>query len=221
MSSPRKWPVALAVTAAASLVVGLLLVRVARPTDGADKSQAASEVTEPVHEAIVPEIGPSEGEAVDTALELASAPQQWLYLADAELEIAVRAIAAPGSGRRLAEEVISEVALVRGALQRSPGRVWWVVRPLAWRVHAYSAERASVSVWTVSVLSAADVAVPQSDWFTTTFDLRWTSGVWLLAAIRDEPGPTPQLGGRDKPWEPEPLDDALDGFTRVGTEGAS
>ena len=222
MNSCRKWTAALAVTAAAALVVGLLLVRVANPSDEADKSQATSAVTEPaVEEATTSETAPSEGGAVDTALELAAAPQQWLYFTDAELEVAVRAIAAPGSGARLAEEVISEVALVRGALQRSAGRVWWVVSPLAWRVDAYSDERASVSVWIVSVLSAADVAVPQSDWFTTTFDLRWTSGMWLLAASHDEPGPTPQLGGRDKPWEPEPLDDALNGFTRVGAEGAS
>lgn len=163
----------------------------------------------------------SEDGAVDTALELASAPQQWLHLTDTELEAAVRAIAAPGSADRLVDEVRSEVSLLRDALQHAAGRVWWVVRPLAWRVDSYSAQRVSVSVWTVSILSAADVAVPQSDWFTTTFDLRWADGRWLLVGSHDDPGPTPQVGGREEPWQPEPFDDALGGFTRVGFDGTS
>jgi hypothetical protein len=99
--------------------------------------------------------------------------------------------------------------------------VWWVVRPLAWRVDTFTSGRAQVSVWAVSVLSAADVAMPQSDWTTTVFDLEWDGSRWRLVAAFDTPGPTPQLGGRDAPWEPEPFDDFLSGFTRVGAEEAS
>lgn len=162
----------------------------------------------------------TEAGAVAAALDLATAPQAWLYLADADLEAAVRAVATSAAGDELVEEVVGEVTVVRDALARSPGRVWWVVRPLASRVDAFSADRAQVSVWTVTVLSAADVAMPQSDWFITSLDLRWEGGGWRLAATSDTPGPTPQLGGRDRAWEPEPFDEALSRFQRVGAEPA-
>ena len=158
--------------------------------------------------------------ALDTALALATAPQTWLYLDDTELERQVRAVAAAPSANALVDEVLGEVGAVRDALLSSPGRVWWIVRPLAWRVDSESERRAQVSVWTVSVLSAADVAMPQSEWQTTTFDMILEEGEWKLVDTRETPGPSPQLGGRDSFWEPEPFDDALDGFTRVGEEPA-
>lgn len=156
-----------------------------------------------------------------TALALATAPQTWLHLDDTELERRVRLVAAPTSADALVDEVLGEVGAVRDALLSSPGRVWWIVRPLAWRVDSESERRAQVSVWTVSVLSAADVAMPQSEWQTTTFDLILEEDEWKLVDTREIPGPSPQLGGRDSFWEPEPFDDALDGFTRVGEEPAS
>ena len=168
--------------------------------------------------------GEQEGDeagAVSAALKLAAAAQDWLYLSDEDLEEAVRAVAAPASADRLVEEMVAEVGLARDALARSPGRVWWVVSPLAWRVDTFTSGRAQVSVWTVSVLSAADVAMPQSDWTTTVFDLEWDGARWRLVSALDTPGPTPQLGGRDEAWEPEPFDETLSGFTRVGAEVAS
>jgi hypothetical protein len=159
--------------------------------------------------------------AVAAALDLAAAPQDWLYLSDTDLETAVREAAAPASADRLVEETVAEVGLARDALARSPSRVWWIVRPLAWRVDTFTPGRAQVTVWTVSVLSAADVAMPQSDWTTTAFDLEWDGRRWLLVSTVDTPGPTPQLGGRDEAWEPEPFDDALSGFTRVGSKESS
>lgn len=219
MKPRRTWPTVLAVVAVLALTAGLLLTRLAatgpEPTPPAAPTTAVRpepESFDPVH------TQPSEESAVDAALDLAAAPQQWLYLSDTDLASAVRDIADPAAADRLADEVVSEVSLVREALRQSAGQVWWLVRPLAWRVDQFAAGRASVSVWTVSVLSAADVALPQSDWFTTTFDLRWADGQWLLVGSKDDPGPTPQLGGRDEPWQPEPFDDALDGFARVGTE---
>lgn len=160
----------------------------------------------------------TEAGAVDAALEFAAAPQAWLYLGDAALTTAVRDVATDEAADHLTREVAAEVTVVRDALARSAGPVWWIVRPLAWRVESFTADRAQVSVWTVTVLSAADVAMPQSDWFVTAMDLRWQGTAWRLAAVRDTPGPTPQLGGRDEAWEPEPLAETLDGFQRVGAE---
>lgn len=221
-------PRVIAVVATVVLIGGVLVVRTSSTPAG-----SAGDQTLPVEDgpsvpttALATEqpTSGSDGDergAVSTALELAAAAQDWLYLSDDDLEVAVRSVAVPASADRLVDETVAEVGLARDALARSPGRVWWVVRPLAWRVDTFTSARAQVSVWTVSVLSAADVAMPQSDWTTTVFDLEWDGSRWRLVAAFDTPGPTPQLGGRDEPWEPEPFDDFLSGFTRVGAEGAS
>lgn len=159
----------------------------------------------------------SEAGARAAAMSYATASQRWLYMSDAEIEAAIGAIAAPSASVRFADEVVGEIAVARDGLSASPGRVWWIVRPLATRVDAYTEQRARVSVWTVTVLSAADVALPQADWLTVTVDLEWHAGDWRVAAVDDEPGPTPMVGVRDEPWMPEAFDDALDGFERVGS----
>lgn len=156
----------------------------------------------------------------EAAIEFATASQQWLYLTDEEIETEVRRIAAPTSADRLVEETVGELGLARAGLMQSAGRVWWFVRPLAVKTVSVSDTRAEVSVWVVTVLSAADVAVPQSDWATLDLVLVNGGDEWLLESIDDEPGPTPISGVRDDPWEPEPFDDALDGFVRVGSEPA-
>lgn len=160
----------------------------------------------------------SEAGARAAAIAYATAPQRWLYLEDAEVEAAVRAISTEASAERLAAEVSAEIAAAREGLAGSSGRVWWLVRPLATRVEHSEDGRARVSVWTVTVLSATGVAVPQADWLTVTVDLEWDRGVWRVAAVDDEVGPTPMVGVRDRPWQPERFDEALDGFERVGEE---
>lgn len=159
---------------------------------------------------------PGEQGAIDAALELATASQTWLYLADEDLEAEVRAVATEASADVLVDDTLAEVGLVRDALAQSSGRIWWIVRPLAWKVESIRAGRATVSVWTVSVLSASGIAVPQADWMTVTLDLVWERDAWRLHGSRETPGPTPQLGGRDTAWEPVPFDEALEGFQRVG-----
>ncbi len=160
----------------------------------------------------------SEEGAREAAIAYATASQRWLHLSDDELEAAVRALSSEDAAERLVQEVVAEVSLARDALVRSAGPVWWLVRPLAWRLENYSPERARVAVWTVSVLSAADVAVPQADWLTVTVELVWEAGDWRVDDVRDTPGPTPMVGVRDQPWQPEPFDDALAGFERLGDE---
>jgi hypothetical protein len=156
----------------------------------------------------------------EAAIEYATASQQWLYLTDEEIEAEVRRIAAPATADRLVEETVGELGLARDGLMQSAGGVWWFVRPLAVKTVSVSDTRAEVSVWVVTVLSAADVAVPQADWATLDLVLVNRGDEWLLESIDDEVGPTPISGVRDDPWEPEPFDDALDGFVRIGSEPA-
>jgi hypothetical protein len=164
--------------------------------------------------------GFSRGEdgAVAAAIAYATASQRWLYLTDDEITAAVTEIATQVAAQRLAADVVSEIRTARDQLGASPGRVWWLVRPLAWRLDHHSGDEARVSVWVVTVLSAAEVAAPQTEWMTVTIDLAWVEDNWRVDAVHDAPGPTPTTGPRDQPWDAEPFDDTLAGFTRMDGE---
>lgn len=156
--------------------------------------------------------------AVAAALSFATASQRWLYFTDEEVEAAVRAIALPAEADGLVATVVQEVSAARAELGESPGRVWWLVRPLGWALVSRSDDRATVEVWAVTVLSAVEVAAPQAEWRTFTVDLSWVGDDWALAAIRSTPGPTPMVGPGDRPWDAIPFDRALEGFTRLDGE---
>jgi hypothetical protein len=160
----------------------------------------------------------TEAGARETATTLAAASQNWLYLTDDEVDRSVRAVATASAGQSLSRETVAELRTARDALAKSPGRVWWIVRPLASRVEHFDPGSARVVVWTVTVLSASDVALPQADWIRVTVDLLWEGDSWRLQAINDVPGPTPMTGTKDRPWQPEPFDDVLGGFERISPE---
>lgn len=151
------------------------------------------------------------------AVSFATAPQRWLYFTNADIGLAVARIATPTARARLTDDVVAEVAEARERLGESPGRVWWLVRPLATNVEAHSGHGARVAVWVVTVLSAVEVAAPQTEWMTVTVDLAW-DGDWRVDAVHQAPGPTPMIGPGDRPWDAEPFDDGLAGFTRLDVE---
>lgn len=161
---------------------------------------------------------PGEHGAIVAAVAYATAPQSWLYFTDDEIRAAIDQIATPAAVPRLADDIVAEVAIAREQLGASSGRVWWLVRPLAWEVEFHDDNEARVSVWVVTVLSAAEVAAPQSEWMTVTLDLAWVDGDWRVDAVRDAPGPTPIIGPNDRPWDAEPFDETLSGFTRMDGE---
>jgi len=156
--------------------------------------------------------------AVAAAVAYATAAQRWLYFSDVEIREAVAEIATPLAAPRMADDVVGDVSMAREQLGASPGRVWWLVRPLAWRVDSFATDEARVAVWVVTILSAADVAVPQAEYATVTVDLAWVDGDWRIDAVQDTPGPTPMTGPQDQPWDAAPFDEALDGFTRMDGE---
>ena len=159
--------------------------------------------------------------AADAAVSYAAVSQRWLYFTDEQITDAVEEIAAPDAVDELAADTIAEVTAARTALGGSPGPVWWLVRPMAWRVESLRPDEAAVAVWTVTVLSAEEVAAPQAEWVTVTVDLEWIDGGWKLDALSDTPGPTPMPGPGDAPWDAIPFDDALEGFTRIDGDLAS
>jgi hypothetical protein len=156
--------------------------------------------------------------AVAAAVSYATASQRWLYFNDDEIRAAIAEIATPVAAPRMTDEIVLDVSTARQQLGASPGRIWWLVRPLAWRVEHHDADDARVSVWVITILSAAEVAAPQSEFMTVTLDLAWVDGDWRVDGVRDAPGPTPLSGPQDQPWDAVPFDDALDGFTRLDGE---
>lgn len=165
--------------------------------------------------------GPTEAAAIASATDYTSASQRWLYLTDEQIRTEVHLVTTPRAADGLADDVVEQVSKARTGLSDSSGRVWWVVRPLATKVSSYSHDQARVEVWTVTVLSAAEVAAPQAEWMTVQVDLEWLDGAWRVDGVRESPGPTPVPGPEDDPWDAGDFDKALDGFTRIGAEPAS
>ena len=232
---PSRRTAIIATVIVVALVAGVLLVRLgqgSRPSDDGNETPSAAEaprptvpagVAGPAGDAAGVPVGFSADEpgAVAAAVAYATASQRWLYFTDEEIEAAIAEIATPVAAPRLAEDVVADVSMAREQLAQSSGRIWWLVRPLAWRVDDFRDTEARVSVWTVTILSAASVAAPQSEFLTVTLDLSWVDGDWRVDGVRDTPGPTPITGPHDQPWDAEPFDQALDGFTRMDGEPVS
>jgi hypothetical protein len=157
-----------------------------------------------------------EAGAVAAAVAYASAPQAWLYLADAEVERGAAAVTVPTARDAVVDRLVEEAGLLREELRKASGTVWFVVAPLATKVESYSAGHAVVRVWLVRVLSADGVAMPQSGWQTVTFELEWHEDDWRIADVAEAEGPTPQLEAGLRPWSAGYLDEELAGFSRVG-----
>ena len=220
-----KRPAVILAAAAGLLAIGLAAGGVLTRSPSRDQGRASiaprsRRAPEPIRVPICrpAKTGLSRG-ARATAIAFATASQDWLYLNDEQIDRAVRAIATASAGPSLSAETVAELRTARDGLAKSTGRVWWLVRPLASRVERFDPATARVVVWTVTILSAADVALPQADWMRVTVDLAWEGDAWRLQAIDDVPGPTPMTGTKDRPWQPEPFDDALGGFERVSGEG--
>ncbi len=233
MSGPTRALVAavLLLTFGAGMAAGALLTGEPTPTAG---TEAKARPAPPAHQPGERRGGPgpnterfgmpagfahSERGARAAAIAYATASQDWLYLSDEEVERSVRAMATETAGAALSADIVAEVRAAREALARSPGRVWWLVRPLASRVERLEPTSARVVVWTMTMLSAADVALPQADWARVSVELVWAGGAWRAQSIAEVPGPTPMVGTKDRPWQPEPFDEALGGFERIASEG--
>jgi hypothetical protein len=221
----RPLPVAVAIVLLLA-VAGVTLARISQPASDPDIGEAeqdssgATVASRPSSNGDgAPVDAPrDEAGAVAAAIAYTSASQEWLYLSDDEIRRAVSDIATSDAADRLASEVVDEVRTSRDQLAEASGRVWWLVHPLAWRVESFARDEATVAVWTMTLLSASEVAVPQTAWMTVTVDLAWFNGAWRVDAVRDRPGPTPMTGPRDEPWDARPFDEALAEFTRLPWE---
>ena len=227
---PSRRTAIIAATVVVGLVAGVLLIRFGQDSNpGSDRNDSRSAVEAPRPTVASGAAGPA-GDAAGvpvgfSADEPGAVAAAVAYcskvITDEEIEAAIAEIATPVAAPRLARDVVADVAMAREQLAQSSGPIWWLVRPLAWRVDDFRDTQARVSVWTVTILSAASVAAPQSEFLTVTLDLSWVDGDWRVDGVRDTPGPTPITGPHDQPWDAEPFDQALDGFTRMDGEPVS
>jgi hypothetical protein len=155
--------------------------------------------------------------AVAAAVSYATAAQRWLYFTDDEIRAAVDRDRHAGRRAPHGRRRRPDVSMARDQLGESQGPVWWLVRPLAWRVETSTTPGAGVGVDRDDPVGRG-VAAPQSEFLTVTLDL--CVGRRRLARRRRarHPGPTPMTGPQDQPWDAEPFDETLEGFTRIDGE---
>ncbi|GAB2624821.1 hypothetical protein GCM10027168_65740 [Streptomyces capparidis] len=69
--------------------------------------------------------------------------------------------------------------------------------PVGTRVEKFEKDAATVSVWCTGLFGMAGTGSKdpvRTDWFTITFELRWTGGDWKIVKDTDEEGPAPVDG---------------------------
>jgi hypothetical protein len=80
-----------------------------------------------------------------------------------------------------------------GAKSIVPAELIWDDLPLTAKVNRFTSTGAQVRVWSVVVLGAPHVGVPNQTWHTVTVDLVWQHDDWKIDHWVDRPGPTPTL----------------------------
>ena len=122
-------------------------------------------------------------------------PRGLLLMDPAARDAAVRRMLVPDASAETVASVVGNPALLERirAAASSSGTPRAVLRnvPVAYRVDAFSPQRARVSVWAAAVWSIAGVGGPSEAWTTTTLELEWVDGDWRLWSLSSEDGPTP------------------------------
>jgi len=127
-----------------------------------------------------------------------------LILEPGRYRAAEAAIAAPSAHTEVTaegEQAMAAVDASTRALTEAGRGVRVVVRytPLAYRLAAYDAGRATVSIWGLWLVGEQGLLSPTETWSTRTATLEWIGGDWKLTSSSTIPGPTPQPGQQAAP----------------------
>jgi hypothetical protein len=191
-----------------------------RPVTGAGPAAGAEPTGPRAVEAGVP-VGfarTPEG-AVAAAAAFVRTGQALLDMDSAEVEAAVRTMAAEGAADAQLADTGSRLAAAHEALAGSDAPIEYHQAVLAVRVDAYTARRARVSVWNVGVLSREGIAPPQAGWAISSFELVWERGDWKVWAETIAPGPAPITNNAVPPATSAQLRERLAGFSDYGALG--
>jgi len=142
--------------------------------------------------------------------------QVLLGLPTTTLDEAVRAISSTASASVQVSTIAQQLDQLRAVLAPGTGPTRYLQAVLATRLDTFTPDRASVSVWSVGVLSRLGVAAPQAGWSTSVFDLVWERDDWKVATETITAGPAPALNDGTTPATSEDLAAALDGFVPWG-----
>jgi hypothetical protein len=110
---------------------------------------------------------------------------------------AIRRLAAPDAVERLERAYDASTPRVAEGLFLPPDggtagtQVLLMAAPVSYHVDAYSADRATVSIWQTTVAGSGGGAPPLQAWGTTTVTLRWTGGDWKQVSATSRAGPVP------------------------------
>lgn len=159
----------------------------------------------------------SEDGAVAAAASYVTTGQALLDLDPLAAEEALHRMAAADSADRFAGDTLEQLRAVREALAPGSGPIVYRQAVVAYRVEAYSADRARVAVWNVGVLTRAGVAPPQAAWAISTIDLVWERKDWRIWGETIEPGPAPILNDSTAPATAQEFLTELDGFASFGS----
>jgi hypothetical protein len=83
--------------------------------------------------------------------------------------------------------------------------------PIAFRIDSYTGDEAGVSIWAVWLIAEEGLLVPQQNWTTSHFVLKW-QGDWKVSASGAHPGPIPQPPQGAVPESSNPLPAAVSDF---------
>jgi hypothetical protein len=128
-------------------------------------------------------------------------------------EEAVRQMAATSTAEQQVADTLAKLRTARADLAGGTGATVYRQAAIAWRVEAFSPDRARVAVWSVSVLARNGVAPPQAGWATSTFNVVWERGDWKIESEVIVPGPAPTLDNSAAPATAPQLLASLQGFT--------
>ena len=160
----------------------------------------------------------SERGAVAAAASYVLTGQVLVGLPPTRIDPAVRAFAASASADRQVADAEQRLQSLRKVLAEGTGPTHYHQAVVATRADAYSGDRARVAVWSVGVLSRADVASPQAGWTISTFELVWERDDWKVWNETITAGPAPMLNTGATAASSDELEVALRGFEQWTVE---
>lgn len=156
-----------------------------------------------------------EGAARSAARALSSLADPHLISSRRARRVAVAAFAPPAYRTTLDPLFDRTYDYLSGILGTSAARGDVVLRmmPLGYRVEAFSARRASVALWQVTLLATPERA-PIAAWSTSRAELIWSGGRWRVERFgSDTPGPVPSVTAPATTAAPGDFVTAAQGFS--------
>jgi len=108
------------------------------------------------------------------------------------------------------------LAGILGAPSRR-GEVVLQMTPLGYRLEAFSAARATVAIWQMTLLATPE-RTPIAAWSTSRAELIWSGGRWRVERFgTDAPGPVPSVTAPTTSLSPSEFVAAARGFSPFGS----